>query len=117
MATLKEIIKEVFTTELESSNEQTSDESSNEQTSDESSNEQTSDESKEKTYTEDEIKEVVRNEIKDIFAEIKNQQLSNRTKATMTKDDLVSNDGRTVDDIMSDRFNTLVGSSRKKGDK
>ena len=107
MVTLKEIIKDIFTTELE--NQQTDVE--NVDNSNEEANEPET-----PTYDEEAIKAVVRDEIKEILDEIKAQQVENRNKATINKEDLVKSDERTVDDIMKDMITSRFGSRLEKGE-
>lgn len=111
MATLKEIISEIFNAEMGDNQQETP---VNDQQETQPANDQ---QESVKTFTEDEIKDVVRDEIKGILAEIKATQVANRQQATMTKEDLLKNEERTVDDIMSDRLMSLMGATNEKGDK
>ena len=130
MATLKEIISEIFNTEMDNDERQgTPPEKitgtppntvhqdmllANDQPETQPANDQ---QESAKTFTEDEIKDVVRDEIKGILAEIKASQVANRQQATMTREALLDNEERTVDDIMSDRLMSLMGATNEKGDK
>ena len=124
MATLKEIISEIFNAEMGGDDQQVTQPANDQQvtqpTTDQQGTQPTNDQQgtqPAKTFTEDEIKDVVRDEIKGILAEIKATQVANRQQATMTKEDLLKNEERTVDDIMSDRLMSLMGATNEKGDK
>ena len=120
MATLKEIISEIFNTEMGGDNQQVTPANDQQETQPANDQQETpvNDQQKSvKTFTEDEIKDVVRDEIKGILAEIKASQVANRQQATMTREDLLNNEERTVDDIMSDRLMSLMGATNEKGDK
>lgn len=108
MATLKEIIKDIFATELEENQQANVENVDN-------SNEETN-EPETPAYDEEAIKAVVRDEIKEILDEIKAQQVENRNKATINKEDLVKSDERTVDDIMKDMVINRFGSRLGKGE-
>lgn len=117
MATLKEIISEIFNAEMgddDHDHDQQETQPANDQQEIQPENDQ---QESAKTFTEDEIKDVVRDEIKGILAEIKASQVANRQQATMTREALLDNEERTVDDIMSDRLMSLMGATNEKGDK
>lgn len=113
MATLKEIISEIFNAEMGDDDQQETQPANDQQEIQPENDQQES----AKTFTEDEIKDVVRDEIKGILAEIKASQVANRQQATMTREALLDNEERTVDDIMSDRLMSLMGATNEKGDK
>lgn len=113
MATLKEIISEIFNAEMGDDDQQETQPANDQQEIQPENDQQES----AKTFTEDEIKDVVRDEIKGILAEIKATQVANRQQATMTREALLDNEERTVDDIMSDRLMSLMGATNEKGDK
>lgn len=122
MATLKEIISEIFNAEMGGDNQPVTQPATDQQVTQPANDQQETQPANDqqesaKTFTEDEIKDVVRDEIKGILAEIKASQVANRQQATMTREDLLNNEERTVDDIMSDRLMSLMGATNEKGDK
>lgn len=121
MATLKEIISEIFNAEMGNDERQGTPPEEITGTPPDTVHQDTlpvnDQQESAKTFTEDEIKDVVRDEIKGILAEIKASQVANRQQATMTREALLDNEERTVDDIMSDRLMSLMGATNEKGDK
>lgn len=110
MATLKEMISEIFNSEFALDEGQAAGSTETEQTA-EPSETQAALETVEPEMSEDNIRKYIREELNQLYNEAK--QAKARTTATMTVNNVIQPE-RTVDDILTERFRTVTGAS--KGD-
>ena len=108
MATLKEMISEIFNSEFAIDEEQAAGSTEPEQTA-EPSGAQAEPETVEPEMSEEDIRKYIREELNQLYNEAK--QAKARTTATMLVNNVIQPE-RTVDDILAERFRTVTGASK-----
>lgn len=108
MATLKEMISEIFNSEFAIGEEEAAGSTEPEQTP-EPSNTQAEPETVEPEMSEEDMRKYIREELNQLYNEAK--QAKARTTATMSVNNVIQPE-RTVDDILAERFRTVTGASK-----
>lgn len=108
MATLKEMITEIFNSEFALDEGQAAGSTEPEQTA-EPSEPEAAPETVEPEMSEDDIRKYIREELNQLYNEAK--QAKARTMPTMSVNNVIQPE-RTVDDILAERFRTVTGSSK-----
>lgn len=115
MATLKEMISEIFNSEFALDEGQTAgaDQAPERvvEPSEPPASEPKEPEAKEPEMSEEDIRKYIREELNQLYNEAK--QAKARTTATMTVSNVVEPE-RTVEDILSDRFKSVMGTTKQK---
>lgn len=111
MATLKEIISEIFNSEFGEVEDQTAGATTDPERVAESNESPKDPEPNEPEMSEEDIRKYIREELNQLYNEAK--QAKARTTATMTVSNVVEPE-RTADDILADRFKALMGSTNEQ---